>query len=165
MKRFEIFPRAGIGPIKFGASRAAVREALSAEEFVFEESRGSQDYFSKATIQVEYEDDGTASFIGISNYDGLSLLFQGVDLFDVEASAVFDLLAQTDGSGEHAFSPFEYVFPNQILTLYEADTQYDRRRAESRAVWGQIGAGDARYLDAILKIQGGQLNRPPSKRK
>ena len=81
-----------------------------------------------------------------------------MDLFDLEATAVFELFAKRDRSGEHRYNQNEYIFPSQILTLYDADPQYDHRRAESRPVWGQVGLGDERYLAAILQINKGCLN-------
>ncbi len=116
------------------------------------------DYFCDASIQVEYEDDDTVSFVGVSSSAELTLNYEGVDLFDMDAKEVFALLASRDRSGDHQFSELEYVFPSQIVTLYEADTQYDYRMEETRPVWGQIGCGDQRYLSAILKIHKGVLN-------
>lgn len=164
MKSLILTPHVGIGPIKLGATRSEVRAALSAASLPLETERESMDYFCGASIQVEYEEDGTASFIGVSGDPELALLYDGADLFDIEAKKVFDLLASRDGSGQHEFSEFEYIFPSQIVTLYEADHQYDRKGGEVRVVWGQIGCGDTRYKDAILKIHGGVLNRPRLKK-
>ena len=116
------------------------------------------DFFADAAIQVEYEEDGTASFIGVSSGTDVSLLYEGVDLFDTEAKDVFALCSRRDASGEHQYSEYEFIFPSQVITLYDADPQYDHRKNESRAVWGQIGLGDQRYLRAILQLNGGVLN-------
>ena len=151
MKRLVLIPHVGIGPIKLGANRSDIRSQMSAIGLPLETERESMDYFGDASIQVEYEEDGTASFIGVGSDPELELFFDDCDLFDLEAKKVFDLLASRDGSGHHEFSEFEYVFPSQIVTLYEADQQYDRKRGETRAVWGQIGCGDARYKVATLK--------------
>lgn len=151
MKRLNLEPLVGVGPIKLGATRGDIRSAMSAFGFPLESDRSSMDYFADAAIQVEYEEDGTASFIGISSDPGLELFLDGRDLFDLDAKEVFELLARLDGTGRHEFSESDYVFPSQIVTLYEADPQYDRKRGETRAVWGQIGCGDARYKLATLK--------------
>lgn len=164
MKQLILTPHVGIGPMKLGATRDDIRAALAGIGCPLRTARGSMDYFEGASIQVEYEDDGTASLIGVSSHHDVALLFAGVDLFDKEAEEVFALLARYDGSGAHQFSRFEYIFPDQIVTLFEADPQYDRRGGEARSVWGQIGCGDVRYKDAILKIHGGVLNRPPAKK-
>jgi hypothetical protein len=147
--RLDLTPHVGIGPIKLGAPRNEIRAAMAGCGLPLESERESMDYFCDASIQVEYEADGSASFIGVSSDQKLVLVYDGVDLFDTEAAKVFQLLSSRDNSGHHEFSESEYVFPSQIITLYEADTQYDRKRGEARAVWGQIGCGDNRYLNAV----------------
>ncbi len=98
-------------------------------------------------------------FIGVSaNLERYRLLFAGVDVFDEEAGIVFDLIAKHDGGGKHAFdaaSASSYVFPNQVVTLYDADTQYDRVRRRSgltplRRIWAQVGIGTKSYHEAIV---------------
>jgi hypothetical protein len=158
MKHFILHPHVGIGLIKLGARRSDVRAVMTGVVCALESERESVDYFCGSSIQVEYEEDGTASFIGLSSDRDIALLFEGIDLFDIEAKDVFALLSSRDGSGAHEFSEFEYVFPSQIITLYDADPQYDRRRNETRPVWGQIGCGDHRYLGACLRIGEGVLN-------
>ncbi|EPJ81519.1 hypothetical protein CFII68_18785 [Pseudomonas sp. CFII68] len=46
------------------------------------------------------------------------------------------------------------MFPNQILTLWDADEQYDRQGGERREVWGQVGIGTNAYMAAIRAIKG-----------
>ncbi|MNV81898.1 hypothetical protein D3C71_1755930 [compost metagenome] len=72
-------------------------------------------------------------------------IYQGRNVFDTPAKDLFALAADLDASGSHRFNRNEYMFPNQILTLWHADTQYDPR--ERRVIWGQVGLGDARYLE------------------
>jgi hypothetical protein len=151
MKTLALVPHVGIGPIKLGDSRTSVRAALVAADCPLHSEDRNLDHFESASIQVEYEADGTASFIGISSDPDIALSYGGIDLFDTEAKRVFELLALRDGSGAHDFAETEYLFPSQIVTLYEADTQYDRKRAETRSIWGQIGCGDTRYLKAVRK--------------
>jgi len=151
MKRLPLTPHVGIGPIKLGAARSVIRAEMASAGLPLESARESMDYFGSASVQVEYEEDGTASFIGVSSDPDLELFYDGIDLFDVEAKKAFELLASRDGSGSHEYSESEYLFPSQIITLYEADAQYDRKREETRSVWGQIGCGDTRYLKAVQK--------------
>jgi hypothetical protein len=108
------------------------------------------DDFFEAAIQVEYEEE-LASFIGISSHEQIALLYRGRDLFDMDAAESFRLIAACEASRAHDFNAAEYLFPDQIIALWEADTQYDRKRSEFRMVWGQIGIGDERYLAAIAK--------------
>lgn len=127
MMRLELKPHLGIGPIRFGANKEEIRLAMSQIGMPLDLEKKSQDSFGNYRVQVEYEDDNTASFIGANSHPELALDFEGFDLFDMEARDAFTLLEGRDGTGDHAFSSFEYILPGQIVTFYEADPQYDRR--------------------------------------
>jgi hypothetical protein len=143
-----------IGPIKLGAERLEFRRILEEQGFHFERARRSMDFFCEASIQVEYHEDGTASFIGISFHSSHKCTYQGMNVFDTPAEEIFSLMAAGEGDGSiHTFDHCEYVFPKQILTLYEADSQYDRLGGEVRPIWAQVGIGDARYWEAVKKYQ------------
>jgi len=112
------------------------------------------DFFCDASVQVEYEEDDTASFIGVSFHSSFICTYRGMNVFDTPADALFSLMASFEGDGtEHAYNYSEYVFPKQILTLYDADSQYDRLGGEVRPIWAQVGIGDARYLTAVAKYR------------
>lgn len=110
----------------------------------FESDTASLDYFCENSIQVEYYE-GTAGFIGVASHAMFTAIYQGRNVFDTPAKDLFALAADLDVSGSHRFNRNEYMFPKQILTLWDADTQYDP--LERRAIWGQVGLGDARYLE------------------
>ena len=73
-------------------------------------------------------------------------------MFDVEARELFELFARAEPK-KHRFSALEYLFPAQILTLYDADKQYDHFRVgkNARRVWGQVGLGSDDYLWSVQK--------------
>jgi hypothetical protein len=148
--KFKLEPRRAVGPIELGASRVSVRSVLADLGLPLEESRGTLDYFFGAAIQVEYEEE-RASFIGIWSHEQIELLYRDRDLLDLEAEESFRLILAGETSRGHDFDPAEHLLPDQIIALWEADSQYDRKRKESRMVWGQIGIGDERYLAAIAK--------------
>jgi hypothetical protein len=102
---------------------------------------------------VEFDGDHSAQFIGIACHPAYRLSYRGVNVFDVPANELFALIASFDGSGSHEFNANEYEFPNQIVTLWEADEQYDRLGGEQRPMWGQVGLGNQRYLEAIRKFK------------
>ncbi|MEG2805902.1 hypothetical protein [Stenotrophomonas sp.] len=139
----KIVPRCGIGPIILGESRSTVRKAMEEAGLRFESERASLDYFCGNSIQVEYHE-GTASFIGVASHTRFTAIYQGRNVFDTPAKELFAIVADADASDTHKFNRNGHVFPNQILTLWEADTQYDP--LERRLIWGQVGLGDARYL-------------------
>lgn len=99
------------------------------------------------------DDAGCAQFIGISSYPVCSVTYFGKNAFDTPAQELFDLIAARDDSGEHRFNDSKYVFPNQIVTLWDADEQYDRLGNRSRLIWAQIGVGNRTYLAAIGEIE------------
>ena len=59
----------------------------------------------------------------------------------------------------HQYGPGEYLFPDQILTLWDADEQNDHFGHEERAVWAQVGIGSEEYLEEIERIKGRARNR------
>ena len=53
---------------------------------------------------------------------------------------------------EDARAAMALASTGQIMTLWQADTQYDYLGSESRLVWAQVGLGNERYLASISKI-------------
>jgi len=154
MLQLVITPHESIGPIKLGVSRPDLRSMLHEFGLSLESSKTKMDYFCDASIQVEYEKDETASFIGVSFHSSYTCLYEGANVFDTPAEELFALMAAREGNGTtHNFNDSEYVFPTQILTLWDADPQYDRLRGEVRPIWAQVGIGDARYSAAIAKYK------------
>lgn len=146
-----IKPLVSIGPFALGVLPPAARKAALDAGFALSHERIGSDYFAENGIQIEYHDGGMASFIGVSS-DAVAyrLLYEGTDVFDTPAHVVFDLISARDGSGCHAFNRDEYLFPNQIVTLWEAEEQYDHIRRKSsqrplRQIWGQVGIGSPGY--------------------
>ncbi len=152
MLELELQPHVGVGPAKLGAIRSDVRSALEQVGLSLDSSSDRQDYFDG--IQVEYTD-GKCSFIGISWSQRYVLKFAGLNVFNVSSEELFAMLSACDGSGEHVYNTYDYVFPNQLVTLWDADQQYDRLGGESRVVWAQIGVGNEVYREAIQRIEGG----------
>ena len=146
-----ITPHESIGPIRLGADRSFIRATLKRVGLRLEAERGSSDYFCESTIQVEFGDDGRADFIGIGSAPPFPIIYRGIDVFDVSATELFDLIARHEGSREHLFDRYEYVFPDQIVTLWDADSQYDHRGNRERLIWGQVGLGSSRYLEATRR--------------
>jgi hypothetical protein len=148
----ELKPRTGFGPIKLGASREEVRAAMASLGFPLEGSQETIDRFCDNSIQAEFED-GRLSFIGVFYSDAFVAQYRGVDVFDVSALELFRMAAAADNSGHHEFDPLEYLFPEQILTLWRAEPQYDYRRKGERQVWGQVGLGNDAYMSAIQALE------------
>ena len=148
----DLIPHSGAGPILLGNSRVQAHEALSALGFPLEHSRGLLDYFCEASIQIEYSPDERVWFIGLSCHKRFTVQYQGKNVFALAAPDLFALLAASENSGPHTYVSYEYFFPDQIITLWDADEQYDCLGNESKPVWAQVGIGGQDYAAAIAAI-------------
>lgn len=147
-----IIPHVGVGPFKLGSSRDEVRHCMNVVGLPFERERGQMDYCCSSSIQVEYDDDGRVDFIGASYDERILVTYNDQNVFDVTADALFELInSQEERPSE--FNDYEFVFPYQIVTLWDADSQHDYLGGEIRLVWAQVGVGNESYLEAIRKIQ------------
>ena len=92
-------PLIGVGPVQLGAPRDWIVEKMrTAGQGISATSNGHL-YFVRNAIQVEFQSDGTASFIGVAPDPGLRLLFRGVDLFRRDAPEVFALFQAEEDDG------------------------------------------------------------------
>jgi hypothetical protein len=133
-----ILPRQGIGPFLLGTPRARLREVMAEVGLPLESEKPRMDYCCASALQFEYDDTGCAQFIGASYDARLNVTWEGRNVFDMTARELFDLI----NAGEP--SPLEYNdydprFPFQMVTLWDAQEQYDRLGKETRPVWGQVG--------------------------
>jgi hypothetical protein len=145
MQNFSIIPHTGIGPILLGMPQAKVREIMSALGMPLS---SGDDYFCNNAIQVEYTD-GTVSFIGVySEPESFEITYNGVNVFDTKSKELFALINKNEPKSQ-AYDEDECLFESQIITLYEADKQYDYYQNGKRAIYSQVGLGDARYLKAV----------------
>lgn len=138
--------------MQLGRSREEVRAAMAQAGFPLEESSGRSDYFCDASIQTECGMGGSIDFVGVSYSPTFVASYRGINVFATGAEELFRLIAEADGSGSHRFVSSEYCFPNQIVTLWDADPQYDRISNESKSVWAQVGLGNQAYAAAVAKI-------------
>ena len=158
MIAFDLIPRVSIGPFKLGMSQSETRTAAAQVGFALEAEHDRSDYFgSEIAIQIEYDDLGRVEFIGANGVPALYLLqFEGVDLFDTEAESVFEIFRKLEGRTAPNFDAHGVTFPTLIVTLWEADGQYDGMRIGTklplRSVWAQIGIGTEDYLAADQRL-------------
>jgi hypothetical protein len=146
--RMQITPQQGLGPVRFGMTKKDARDTLKKLGLALSSSQDTLDFFgTDNALQIDY-DDGTVSFVGISHSKAFTVEIDGIDPFDTPARALFDHLRAHHGSGKEKWNESEHLFRKGIVTLYEADAQYDPKGTE-RVMWGQIGIGDDRYLAAV----------------
>lgn len=145
---FEIIPGTGIGPVKLGMSREEVIEALG--ERNHSDSSDTAENFYNYAFQIEFTND-KASFIGVSNDPAYTITYKDLNVFDIESKELFNLISSHE-SKDHENTDSEYIFPEQIISLWDADEQYDRLGNEQRKIWAQVGLGSPVYLEEINRI-------------
>jgi hypothetical protein len=142
----EILPGIGIGPIHFGMGVKQVVQELKQIGLT-----GNGTYFgADNAVQVEYTDK-KVSFIGLAHSPAFQATLFGMDVFDTGAEEIFAKVAARE-SQPHTFDRGEYVFPDSIVTLWEADEQYDPKGL-GRQMWGQVGLGNDVYLEGIRALE------------
>jgi hypothetical protein len=151
MLEFKIEPHIGVGPVKLGENRNVLRDILREYGLQASHSTARSDYFEG--VQVEYTDDH-ASFIGLSFSKVILFTYDGINVFDIEAERLFRIFSGIDKTKNHFFNKYEYLFPELVVTLWDADEQYDRLNKERRQIWAQVGVGNDIYLSKVLKIRG-----------
>ena len=141
---FIIKPNDGIGAIKLGMSREQVKVLLAEH---FSSSDRTIDFYFDNSLQIEFEKE-SVDFIGISQNNAYKVSYENIDVFDVDGAKLFDLIASNE-TGNHTLNESEYVFPDQVVTLWDLDTQYDYLGNHKRNVWAQVGVGTKSYLQVV----------------
>ena len=141
---FLIKPHDGIGPVKLGMNREQVRELLAG---FFSLSDEASDFYFDSCLQIEFEND-LVNFIGVSQNENYQLMFGDIDVFGIDGSTLFKVISANE-SESHSFNESEYIFPDQIVTLWEMDEQYDYIGNHKRKVWTQLGIGTKSYLKVV----------------
>jgi hypothetical protein len=144
---FLIKPHDGIGPIKLGMPREQVKELFAG---FFTLSDEASDFYFDSCLQIEFEND-LVDFIGVSQNENYQLMFGGIDVFDVEGLILFNAILANEPEN-HSFNESEYIFPDQIVTLWDMDEQYDYLGDHKRKVWAQVGIGTKSYLKVVNGI-------------
>lgn len=154
---FELLPGVGLGPLRLGGARAENRAAMYAAMGMecWSRSGGAMDHYFDDAMQLEYGEDDRCDFIGASSHRALLILFDGLDVFDTEARALFALMASREPDpARHPYNADQYVFPTTGLTLWGAGSQADAA-GRKRTVFEQVGVGSERYLEELERIRSG----------
>jgi hypothetical protein len=141
---FLIKPNDGVGIIKLGMSREQVKELLVQ---YFSSSDKTIDFYFNNSLQIEFENE-LVDFIGISQSSAYKVLYENIDVFDVDGASLFHVIAANE-SKNHTLNESEYIFPDQIITLWEMDEQYDYLGSHKRKTWAQVGIGTESYLQVV----------------
>ena len=148
-----IQPHVGIGPVRLGMKRDEIRnilEGLGGGKPVAKSAH--TDCFFRNSLQVSFEPDESASFIEVYSDAQWTCLFEGADVFDTPADELVRHVERFDSRDPILSTKNGFVFSSLILTLWEADSQDDRKRNETREIFFAVGIGDQRYLAAIRAL-------------
>jgi hypothetical protein len=146
MQIFEIEPRIGIGPIKFGMHQAKVRKIMGQPDCQRDDN--SDDFLSG--FRVDYDLNNRVEFIELSNSDKYEVYFKGVCLHKVLAD---EAVEQVSKWGSYCKDDpelgYSYIFQDLQLSLWrgilpepkQPDDNLDGRYFEA------IGLGVTGYFD------------------
>jgi len=151
MKILEIVANVGILPIKLGMKSVEIQQSMADRNFELSASAHKMDYYADNAIQVEFGSNDEAQFIGISSSNALKVIYLGMEVFCEPAKKVFDHIQKHETQNTDKFNGEEHIFYDQVITLWDADTQYNYCGGRFK-VWGQIGIGNQEYLDAIAEF-------------
>jgi hypothetical protein len=144
----ELVSGKGALPLLLGASRGDIARTMLNLGHDISAQRDAIDYYVRNSVQIEFDEDGFASFIGISSDAGMELIYHGSNILHLPSRKVFDLIKENEPEHEIEYSSTEHIFRSQIITLWDADEQYNKFDA-GFPVWAQIGIGNETYLAAI----------------
>jgi hypothetical protein len=157
ISQLDVIPHDGVGPVKLGMTRSAVKAALSSyANHRLDQSDETLDYAFGNSLQIEYDDDGHVQFIGAGFYEdcGCDYWFADRHIAEYEAPELFALLSQLDKTNPE-FTRSEHCFRSIGMVVSGADPQYDYLGDHQRPVYGQVSVINQQYLDAVAAIDAG----------
>jgi hypothetical protein len=146
----------GVGPITLGMTRSQVNQALSTiPNNSLDQTAATLDYAFRNSLQIEYDSNGQAMFIGVGFYDdcGCDYSFYDRHIGDYSAPEFFTLLASLDHSNPDYHSG-EHCFKTLMIVVSGSSPEYDYRGGHSRSVYGQVSVVNQQYFEALKAIEG-----------
>jgi len=144
MLRFDLLPLESAGPIKLGIPRHEVASILGLPSKSFKKlatSKHPTDAFLDSCLQVFYKgDDPIVDYIEFSRSPQLSVVYKGIDLFQIPAKEMIRRMKdEGDFDCDSEGDPRSLLFPDLSLSFWRptADDLYFRT----------IGLGGVGYYD------------------
>lgn len=97
MKSFEAIPHKSLGPVRIGAERAEVHEAMGVPECSFKKTTASvhpTDAWFHSAFQVFYTAAGKVEFIEVTSGSGVEVVYFGVPVFSTAAGPLIEQLSK-----------------------------------------------------------------------
>jgi hypothetical protein len=151
MPTFVVHPRQGVGPVRFGMSRAEVHRVMPPERWAFRKvpaAAHDTDAWYRNGFQVFYAGrEPTVEFIELSAHSGCDVKYEGLDGFATAADELVRAIAATA-----AFDPaapelgHAYLFPSLDLALWRPtlDQQFFSTIGAGVRGYYSVGFGEAR---------------------
>lgn len=144
MKRFEIVPRVGVGPITIGMAKAEVHTIFGSPEFEWANRAGYLGGFF-----INFSDIGQVEFIELAKSDKFVATFLGQDLHRLEAQGAVDFVSAHAAYDEK--DPelgYGYVFPELQMSLWRSAMPDDDSEIDGR-YFDTVGIGCDGYYSGI----------------
>lgn len=144
MRTLEIRPKEGVGPIRFGMTRAEVREHLGQPGG----DDAEREWYLK-DMAIDFDTSGRVEFIEIAESENFRATFNGRCLLDLQADDAVAHLTAFAPYGEHDPElSYTYVFPDLQVSLWRAvvpDGDQDRDDPTGRR-FEAVGVGRDGYF-------------------
>lgn len=141
MKIYEVEPYIGIGPIKLGMTRQAVRELLGEPSTIQNayENWGikfpDKDYYYESCFQISYSEIGCVNFIEVFMHAKYSVVYLGLDVHRIDATRVIAEIGKVAVPDAQAWEyPLNQDFPDIDVRIYREEM--DRIKAFGLSVSG-----------------------------
>lgn len=114
MRRFQIQPGVGVGPVKLGMTRQEVHDAFGEPESSYDEREGFLGGFF-----VDFDRTGRVEFIELANSVQFEALFEGKCLHQIPANEAVRLVSRFDKHDEtNREIGYSYIFLDLQLSLW-----------------------------------------------
>ena len=146
MKTFDIEPLKGVGPVRFGMSRAEVHGLLGKPESV----NGDREWFLDG-FAVDFNSSGDVEFLEFAKSREFRVVFNDKSLHELDADdAVTHVSDVAPYDADDPESGYTYIFPKLQLSLWrptipEPDQSKDDPDGRH---FHAVGAGCAGYFDS-----------------
>jgi hypothetical protein len=138
---YGVEPRVGIGPVRLGMARDAVRAAmLAVGQSHVADTHAARDLFHRNSFQVFYDEDEIAEYIELSRSTDFLAIFQGERILELPTDDAVRFVAQfASYSTTDRELGWSYVFPALDLSLWRPVIEGDEGRSFATVGIGRVG--------------------------
>lgn len=116
MRKFEIVPLAGVGPIKFGMTKKDVQLLLGVPCF----EKGCRKEYSLEGLFVDFDNDGCVELVEFADSDQFECTYRGFNPFKGRVDEVIKFFSQFE-LPEVDEGSYTYLFKNLEISLWRGN--------------------------------------------